>query len=45
VAALADKRIVAIAPVQELERCFHPWVREYLLGKRSRAGTRARELR
>ena len=39
VAALADKKIVAIAPVRELEKSDHPWVREYLLGKRSRAGT------
>ena len=38
VAALADKRIVAIAPVRELEHCPHPWVQEYLLGSRSRAG-------
>lgn len=39
VAALADQKIVAIAPVHELEKSDHPWVREYLLGKRSRAGT------
>lgn len=39
VAALADQKIVAIAPVRELEKSDHPWVREYLLGKRSRAGS------
>lgn len=39
VAALAERKIVAIAPVRELEKSDHPWVREYLLGKRSRAGT------
>lgn len=38
VAALADRKIVAIAPVRELEKSEHPWVREYLLGKRTRAG-------
>ncbi|MDF0490519.1 ATP-binding cassette domain-containing protein [Sphingomonas sp. H39-1-10] len=38
VAALADKHIVAVAPVRELEHCQHPWVQEYLLGKRSRTG-------
>lgn len=38
VAALAEKHIVAIGPVTELENIEHPWLREYLLGKRSRAG-------
>lgn len=37
VAALADKKIVALAPVRELEHSSHPWVREYLCGARSRA--------
>jgi len=38
VAALADKRIIAVAPVRELEHFDHPWLHDYLLGKRSRAG-------
>jgi phospholipid/cholesterol/gamma-HCH transport system ATP-binding protein len=37
VAVLADKKIVAIAPVRELERSDHPWIREYFLGPRGRA--------
>jgi phospholipid/cholesterol/gamma-HCH transport system ATP-binding protein len=37
VAVLADKKIVAVAPVHELERSDHPWIREYFLGPRGRA--------
>jgi phospholipid/cholesterol/gamma-HCH transport system ATP-binding protein len=35
VAALADGRIVAIGPMNELLRSEHPWVRAYFHGKRS----------
>jgi phospholipid/cholesterol/gamma-HCH transport system ATP-binding protein len=41
VAVLADKRVVATAPVTELEHSDHPWVREYFLGPRGRAAARA----
>lgn len=41
VAVLADKRVVAKATVQELERSEHPWIREYFLGPRGRAAVRA----
>ena len=37
VAVLADRKIVAIAPVRELEHPDHPWIREYFLGPRGRA--------
>ena len=37
VAVLADKKIVAVAPVHELERSDHPWIKEYFLGPRGRA--------
>lgn len=37
VAVVADKRIVADAPVRELESSDHPWIREYFLGPRGRA--------
>jgi len=37
VAVLADKKIVAVAPVRELEHSNHPWIREYFLGPRGRA--------
>jgi phospholipid/cholesterol/gamma-HCH transport system ATP-binding protein len=37
VAVLADKRVVAKATVQDLEKSDHPWIREYFLGPRGRA--------
>ena len=37
VAVVADKRIVALAPIAELERSDHPWIKEYFLGPRGRA--------
>jgi len=42
VAVLADKHVVAQAPVRELETFDHPWIREYFLGKRGRASAEAR---
>jgi phospholipid/cholesterol/gamma-HCH transport system ATP-binding protein len=42
VAVLADKHVVATAPVHELERSDHPWIREYFLGPRGRAARDAR---
>lgn len=41
VAVLADRKLVAKATVQELERSEHPWIREYFLGPRGRAADRA----
>ncbi|RZI98381.1 MAG: ABC transporter ATP-binding protein [Brevundimonas sp.] len=41
VAVLADKHVVAKAPVRELEHSDHPWIREYFLGPRGRAGKQA----
>ena len=41
VAVLSDKRVVAKAPVRELEHSEHPWIREYFLGPRGRAGKQA----
>ena len=40
VAVLADKKIVAVAPVGELERSDHPWIKEYFLGPRGRAANK-----
>jgi phospholipid/cholesterol/gamma-HCH transport system ATP-binding protein len=37
VAVLADRKVVANAPVRELERSDHPWIREYFQGPRGRA--------
>jgi phospholipid/cholesterol/gamma-HCH transport system ATP-binding protein len=41
VAVIADKKVVACAPVQQLEHADHPWIREYFLGPRGRAATSA----
>jgi phospholipid/cholesterol/gamma-HCH transport system ATP-binding protein len=37
VAVLAEKKIVAVATVDELERSDHPWIKSYFLGPRGRA--------
>ena len=37
VAVLADRKVVATAPVRELEKSNHPWIQEYFLGPRGRA--------
>jgi phospholipid/cholesterol/gamma-HCH transport system ATP-binding protein len=44
VAVLADRRILAVAPVGELERLEHPWVQEYFNGPRGRAAQAAKEV-
>ena len=41
VAVLADKKVVAHAPVATLETSDHPWIREYFLGPRGRAAVKA----
>ena len=40
VAVLADRKVVAVAPVRELETSDHPWIREYFLGPRGRAAAK-----
>jgi phospholipid/cholesterol/gamma-HCH transport system ATP-binding protein len=42
VAVLADKHVVAQAPVRELEHFDHPWIRQYFGGPRGRASAGAR---
>ena len=42
VAVIADKTVVATAPVKELEKADHPWIREYFLGPRGRAAKAAK---
>lgn len=37
VAVIADKKVVAVGTLAELERSDHPWIREYFLGPRGRA--------
>lgn len=43
VAVLADRKVVAMAPVEELEQSDHPWIKEYFRGPRGRiaSGSRA----
>jgi phospholipid/cholesterol/gamma-HCH transport system ATP-binding protein len=43
VAVLAEKKVVATAPVAELERSDHPWISSYFNGPRGRAAHQARE--
>ena len=43
VAVLADKHVVAMAPVHELEQMDHPWIREYFRGPRGRAAAQKYE--
>jgi phospholipid/cholesterol/gamma-HCH transport system ATP-binding protein len=42
VAVLADRKIIAVAPVRELETLDHPWVQDYFNGPRGRAARAAR---
>ena len=45
VAVVADRRVVAAAPLAELERSDHPWIREYFGGPRGRAAEASARLR
>ncbi|WP_166209696.1 ABC transporter ATP-binding protein [Cognatiluteimonas telluris] len=47
VAVLADRKVVAVAPVAQLEHLDHPWVQDYFNGPRGRAAqaTATRESR
>lgn len=40
VAVLSDRKIIAVAPLRELEQSTNPWLHEYLMGRRSRAPRR-----
>jgi len=42
IAVLADRRVIAAAPVEEIERIDHPWIQEYFHGPRGRAARDAR---
>ncbi len=42
VAVLADKKVIATAPLSEIEQLDHPWVQEYFHGPRARAARAAR---
>lgn len=42
VAVLAEKRVIACGPLDEVRRTEHPWVREYFSGPRGRAALDAK---
>ncbi len=42
VAVIADKKVVAMAPVEELETSDHPWIKSYFHGARGRSAAGAR---
>lgn len=39
VAVIAEHKVIAVAPVAELETSQHPWIRDYFQGPRGRAAT------
>ncbi|MDR3506817.1 MAG: ATP-binding cassette domain-containing protein [Caulobacteraceae bacterium] len=41
VAVIADKKVVAVGTIPELEKSKHPWIQEYFLGPRGRAASDA----
>lgn len=43
VAVIADKKVVAMAPVQQLEQSEHPWIKSYFHGARGRAAAQGAE--
>lgn len=42
VAVLADQKVIANAPLHEIERLDHPWIQEYFHGPRARAARAGR---
>jgi phospholipid/cholesterol/gamma-HCH transport system ATP-binding protein len=43
VAVLADRKVLTVASVEELETFDHPWVQDYFHGPRARAAQQAGE--
>ncbi len=41
VAVLADRKVIATAPLADIERIDHPWIQEYFHGPRARAARTA----
>ncbi|UNK48902.1 ABC transporter ATP-binding protein [Lysobacter sp. S4-A87] len=42
IAVIADRKVIACAPLAEVEQMDHPWVREYFHGPRARAAQKTR---
>jgi phospholipid/cholesterol/gamma-HCH transport system ATP-binding protein len=45
VAVIADKKVVAVGTIAELEKSDHPWIQQYFLGPRGRAASQATHAR
>jgi len=45
VAVIADKKVVAIGTIAELEKSDHPWIKQYFLGPRGRAASQIQSAR
>lgn len=43
VAVLADHKVIANAPLHEIEQLEHPWIGEYFHGPRARAARAAKQ--
>jgi phospholipid/cholesterol/gamma-HCH transport system ATP-binding protein len=43
VAVLADRKVIACAPLPEIEQVEHPWLQDYFHGPRARAARATRE--
>ncbi|QSX73621.1 ABC transporter ATP-binding protein [Lysobacter arenosi] len=43
IAVIADRKVIACAPLAEVEQLDHPWVREYFHGPRARAAQQTRQ--
>jgi len=41
VAVIADKKVVAVGTIAQLERSNHPWIKEYFFGPRGRAAAQS----
>ena len=41
IAVIADRKVIACAPREEIEQVDHPWVQDYFHGPRARAAQRA----
>ena len=41
VAVLADRKVIACAPLTQIEQLDHPWVQDYFHGPRARAAQQA----
>ncbi|HEX4179229.1 MAG TPA: ABC transporter ATP-binding protein [Caulobacteraceae bacterium] len=45
VAVIADKKVVAIGTIAELEKTDHPWIKDYFQGPRGRAAMQVKSVR